>query len=595
MKRFFLLLSEPFRRSIRNKLMLAMIMLAVLPVITVSALAAEKSRQSMEDEVIETNLSTIKWTGIYLGEQFSRLNSLIYSILLNEHLSENIMETENDSLSSQFTAQRNITDMFSSVLNSANTNVISAELYVRDSGKLFRFSSDGSEIRSPEEIPVPYKELFDEKQYFMIRNDPGKPGQFEFTRSVNRFENRQAVGGVTLGVRWTYLDQTLALLNTAPNQTVLLADKNGRILYKQGSVTPTLDAGNLINLPRDQPGYVHTRNAYIFYSSVDPSGLMLVKIIPANAINHSARSTMNYGFIVGSSSIVVAIIIAVYIAYRMSRPIVMLARSMQGLGPIVGDVEPVDIQLSGRIDEIGWLETHFVNMTGRIREHIKTEYNMKLEKKTAELKALQAQINPHFLQNTLQMVGSMIYDKKPKEVYKIIKSLSSMFRYVIREPEDMCSLRIEIGHLQHYMQIQKERYGSRLAYTLIADEELLECRIPKLTLQPIVENSFFHGLDTKLGDWRIDVEVRLESGEIVIRVRDNGVGISAVRLEEIRKELADRRGLQTKGSRIGLYNVVLRIRMHFGERYGIEVEQASGGGTVVTVRIPYVQEGRDEP
>ncbi|WP_338533643.1 histidine kinase [Paenibacillus peoriae] len=594
MKRFFLLLSQPFRRSIRNKLLLAMIVLAALPVITVTGLAAENSRQSMEDEVIDMNLSNIKWTGNYLGEQFSQLNSLIYSILLNEHLSETIMGTEDDSLSSQLTAQRNITDMLSSVLYSANTNVISAELYVRDSDKLFRISSAGSEVHSPTEVPEPYKELFDEKQYFMIHTDPGKPGQFEFTRSINRFENRQVLGGVMLGVRWAYLDQTLTLLNPGPDQTVMLADGKGSILYRQGSSTYTLHETDLINLPRDQPGYVHTRNAYVFYSSVNLSGLMLVKIIPVNAINQSARLTMNYGFIVGSISIVVAILIAVYIAYRMSRPIVMLARSMQGLGPIHGDIEPVDIPVSGRIDEIGRLETHFVNMTGRIREHIKTEYNMKLEKQTAELKALQAQINPHFLQNTLQMVGGMIYDKKPKEGYKIIKSLSAMFRYVIREPENMTSLRVEIGHLEHYMQIQKERYDSRLAYTFIADEEIMECRIPKLTLQPIVENSFFHGLDTKPGDWRINVEIRHESEQIVIRVRDNGVGISTVRLEEIRKELADRGGLQTKGSRIGLYNVALRIRMHFGECYGVEVEQAPGGGMVVIVRMPYVQEGRDK-
>jgi len=595
MKRFFLLISEPFRRSIRNKLLLAMIVLASLPVIVVAGLAAENSRKSMEFEVFETNLSTIKWSGIHLGEKFSQLNSLIYSILVNEHLSDYIAGTEDNNLSNQFAAQRNITNMLSSALYSVNADVISTELYVKGSGKLFRISSNGSEISSPSEIPLPYKELFDERQYFMIRSDPGRPGQFEFTRSINRFEDRKVVGGVTLGVRWTYLDQTLALLNPSSDQTVLLANEYGDVLYQSGGVNTSLHAADLIKLPHDQPGYTYMSKAYVFYSRIDPSGLMLVKVIPASVINRSARSTMSYGYIVGGVSIVVAILIAVYTAYRMSRPIVRLSRSMQGLGPIRSNIESSNIPVSGRIDEIGWLETRFVNMTGRIREHIKTEYTMTLEKQTAELKALQAQINPHFLQNTLQMVGSMIYAKKPEEGYEIIKSLSAMFRYVIREPEEMADLRAEIGHLQHYMQIQQQRFGPRLGFTLEVDEEVMECRIPKLTLQPIVENAFFHGLDPKPGNWKIDVRIGLKDGEFVVRVRDNGVGIPLARLEAIRKELEGIGGFRTQAGRIGLYNVAMRIRMHFGEPYGVEVELSKGGGTVVTVKMPYVKEGGDQP
>ncbi len=594
MKRVFQLITEPFRRSIRNKLLLAMIVLAALPVIVVTGLAAENSRQSMENEILDTNLSSIKWTGIYLGEQFSRLNSLIYSILLNEHLNDYIAGIEDDKLSSQLATQRNITDLLRSALYSTNANVISAEIYVKDSGKLFRVSSEGSEIRSPAGNPSPYKELFDGKKYLMIRTDPGKPDQFELTRSINRFEDRQVVGGVTLGVRWAYLDQTLALLNRGPDETVLLADVNGSITYQQGDGPLLLHAAELSKLPHDQPGYMFTGDAYVFYSPIEPSGLMLMKIVPANTINQSARSTMSYGLIVGGISSAVAILIACYIAYRMSQPIVRLARYMQGLGPINSNIEPSDIPVSGRIDEIGWLETRFVNMSGRIKDHIKTEYTMTLEKQTAELKALQAQINPHFLQNTLQMIGSMIYAKKPDEGYEMIRSLSAMFRYVIREAEDMATLRAEVGHLQHYMQIQKQRYGSRLTYAFTADEEIMDCRLPKLTIQPIVENAFVHGFDHKPGQWRIDVGMSLEGKEILIRVRDNGIGISPVRLEAVRKELADCGSLRRKEGRIGLYNVASRIRIHYGEQYGVEIEQACGGGTVVTIRIPYVHERREE-
>lgn len=587
-EKLYRVLTDPFRRSIRNKLILTMIILCVLPIIAISVLAAENSRKSMESEVIDTNLSNMKWTGFYLDEKLSQLNNLIYSVLISPQLNDYMTKSEDTSLSSQFAAQKSIVDTLTSTYYSAGNHVVGIQLYLKESNKLFTINASQSDIESPIGVPSPYSELFDQKKDFVIQTSTSDQTKFEFIRSINRFENQEKLGGISLAVQWAMLDQTLTLLGPAEKYTVLIAGPDGRILYQLGTEEPSSAVQEWIERPANGVGYVRTPNEYLFYNSIEPRGLKLVKIIPASSINRSAQATMRYGFIVGAVSVGVSIMIAIFLAWRMARPIVSLARSMQGLG-LIKDTE---VPLSNRIDEIGLLETKLHNMSHRIREHIKTEYSMDLEKKTAELKALQAQINPHFLQNTLQMIGSMLFSKNPSEIYEIIKSLSDMFRYVIREPDDLASIQAEIDHLNNYMQIQNKRFSTRLRYTIEVDEDAIHCKIPKLTLQPIAENAFIHGLNQKSGDWELNVLVVKDSSEVCIVIRDNGIGMNQAQLTKLRMRLENQTGqVWTSGSRIGLSNVASRIRMHFGSAYGIKVESEPSKGTLVTVRIPFGTEG----
>ncbi|SFE15056.1 two-component system, sensor histidine kinase YesM [Paenibacillus algorifonticola] len=589
---------HPFRRSIRNKLILIMVLVSVLPIVAVTALAVDNNRKSMEAELIETNVSNMKWTSIYLGEQFSQMNSLLYSVLINPSLNEYIASEEESGSSSQFAAQRNIEDALASLLYSGNYYLSGIDLYLNRSGKLFKMNASQTQIKTLDRTPAPYEELFSQHKDFMIRNSP-EGDRFQLIRSINRFENREILGGITLEVRWAILDQTLSLLNPAKDQTVLIAGPDGEILYRMGSEAIPPEELAAIVKGGAAPGYERRQNDYVFYNTIDPMQMRLIKIIPLSAINKSAQATMHYGILVGTITVAAAILIAVLLAWRTARPIVMLARSMQGLSLIRQGDKP----LSGRMDEIGLLETKLYNMSHRIREHIKSEYSMNLEKKTAELKALQAQINPHFLQNTLQMIGSMLFSKKPAESYETIRSLSEMFRYVIREPDALASLRQELEHMNNYMVIQQQRFQSRLQYSLEVDERLLQSRIPKLTLQPVVENAFMHGLDSQAGGWKLSVKVApsiiagAEDGVgagagVTITISDNGVGISAERLREVRQRLSYADGeVWTHGERIGLGNVASRLQMHFGKAYGLTIDSEAGVGTRIAIHIPGDMQG----
>ncbi|KWX76336.1 histidine kinase [Paenibacillus riograndensis] len=576
-------LSGPFRRSIRNKLILTMIGLAVLPIVAITALAAENSRRSMEAEVISTNLSNMKWTGVYLGDQFAQLNNLIYTVLISPHLSDYLANAGEASLSSQFTAQRNITDTLTNLFYSAGNHVVGVELYLKEYNKLFTVNASQSDIESPAGIPAPYKLLFDQNKDFMITTDSADGAKFQLIRSINRFENQEKLGGISLQIRWGVLDQTLDLLGRGNEHTVLIAGADGKVLYQPWGSAPTAGILHRIAGTSETQGYFRSDHEYVFYNTIEPVGLRLVTVIPNSFINKSALATMNFGLIIGAVSVVVAILLAAVLAWRLATPIVSLARSIQGFGMM----KEREVRLSTRVDEIGLLETKLDQMSHRIREHIRTEYMISLEKKSAELKALQAQINPHFLQNTLQMIGSMLFKNSPAESYEVIRSLSDMFRYIIREPEDLAPLRAELNHLNNYMQIQQQRFAARLNYSLEVDEAALGSFIPKLSLQPIVENAFFHGLEPQEGPWELEVKVARAGEDTVIIIRDNGVGIEPDRLAELQGRLTRRSGkLWTHGERIGLSNVASRIQLHFGDSYGIQVESREGQGTTVTVTIP---------
>lgn len=589
--RWFIL---PFRRSIRNKLILIMILISVVPLIVVTILSTENTRKSMESEVIQSNITRITWTGGYLEEKFIQLNNLIYTILISNTLDEYINKMDGSTLSNQYNAQRSIIDTMTSVYYSGNNHLLGIQLYLKEKNKLFTINSMQKQISTPPQVPRLWSEVASSGMSFMIKGNESDPTKFNLIRSVNRFENKELLGSIELQVKWQMMDSALELLRSEPNYTVFIANHSGEIMYvpEHAEQAEALDrvatALKDLESTASGPGYIQTKESYIFYNTVEPWDLKLVKVIPAEYINQSAKTNLNYGLIVGIISAGLSLLIAVILAWSTSKPIVSLAKSMRGIS-IIKDREP---PLSNRMDELGFLEFKLYNMSHRLREHIKTEYSMNLEKKTAQLKALQSQINPHFLQNTLQLIGGLAFSSKPEEINELIRSLSQMFRYVIRGQNDLATIRMELDHLNNYMHIQMQRFSPRITYEVECDPEAADCRIPKLTLQPIVENAFQHGLDKKSGDWRLKVQAQRNEQGVLIIVEDNGVGMDASTLEDLQKSLhRETDQIWNIGDRIGLSNVASRIKMHFGLQYGVSVESEPGVGTRVSIQIPRMKEG----
>mgnify|MGYP000999485605 FL=1 len=243
-------------------------------------------------------------------------------------------------------------------------------------------------------------------------------------------------------------------------------------------------------------------------------------------------------------------------------------------------------------DEIGKLGEVFNEMLDRIQYLIMREYQSEILMNQAKYKALQAQVNPHFLYNTLDTMSSIAASQQCNTVSNLCKALSNIFRYSIDMKNNLSTIEKEIIHLKNYMYVMNVRMQNDIDININVDKNLLNELIPRISIQPMVENSIIHGLKDKHGDKKVSIEVKPYGEDILISVADNGIGMDAEQINH-QLEVADTDVLK-KGSSIGLTNINARVKLLFGKDYGIKVHSVKGEGSTVTLRIPRVKEGGDK-
>jgi two-component system sensor histidine kinase YesM len=237
--------------------------------------------------------------------------------------------------------------------------------------------------------------------------------------------------------------------------------------------------------------------------------------------------------------------------------------------------------------EVSMLSDSLNTMIDKINELLEQVKTEQTRLRKAEFEVLQAQINPHFLYNTLDAIVWLAEAGESKKVVSMVGSLSEFFRTSLNQGKDIITVREEIQHVGSYLEIQQVRYQDILNYEINIPETLHRYTIPKITIQPIVENALYHGIKNKRGCGKIVIDGCKEEDFFVIRISDNGIGISPERLEQVKDGIKNK--VPTQNNIYGLYNVNERIRLNFGENYGISIESTYGEGTVVSIILPYVE------
>ena len=237
------------------------------------------------------------------------------------------------------------------------------------------------------------------------------------------------------------------------------------------------------------------------------------------------------------------------------------------------------------MDEMGLLHRTFRLMVERINTLITENYANQLLIKETEFKALQAQINPHFLYNTLESINWIAKVNKQTKISSMVESLAFLLRNSISMKEEILTLGEELEVVESYVTIQKYRFDDRLIFELDVPERLLGRRLPKLTLQPLLENAIHYALEPTIGKSRIVVHAELTDDELLVSVEDDGPGMPEDTLERLRSG-----ELKARGKGIGLLNIDERIKLAFGERYGLRIESEPGRGARVIVALPRDEE-----
>ena len=394
---------------------------------------------------------------------------------------------------------------------------------------------------------------------------------------------------------WVSLDLSFSNISNHINNVGIgqrgycfLMDRMGNIMYhpQQQLLYAGLKSEDTAALAALKDGtYVEDTVIYAVTSVEESSWRVVGVSFVDELVNRSVREMI--GISAGLAGLVLAA--ALLASWILSR---MLSGPLWGLASARArgerDAAPGSYRPVGGTREVRELSQSFGHMVLRIQQLMSTVRQEEINLRKTELKALQAQINPHFLYNTLDSIAWMCERGRNADAVNMVHALARLFRISISRGHELIPIAKEIEHAESYLQIQKYRYKNQFTYEFDVDPGCLDYYCNKITLQPIIENSINHGLDLLVEEGRIQVEVLQDGEDILFRVRDNGVGMSQEQVDAIlEQDPEDRTG-------IGIRNVNDRLRIYFGAPYGLNITSELDVGTCVEIRMPKVREGEYE-
>ena len=324
---------------------------------------------------------------------------------------------------------------------------------------------------------------------------------------------------------------------------------------------------------------------FIVHTSSLTTGWTIVGIAPLQEIVAEANRIRQLIIVSVVLSIVLAITLHYLLTKRLTRPIQLLQHKMR---LTAGGYLEAKVKPRGN-DEIADLGQSFNIMVEKIKELLEQRIQEQQLLQKADLRALQAQINPHFLYNTLDSIVWIAEAGKSDGVIRIVKALSEFFRLSLNKGRDWVLIRSELAHAQSYLIIQQMRYRDILDYKIEVGEELQDYPILNMTIQPLIENSIYHGIKNKRGQGIIRIGGYVDGNSVVLTICDDGIGITAERLELLRLQIEQpiqSEDADTVQGGFGLQNVHQRLQLYFGKEYGIRLNSSEGLGTQIEVRIP---------
>lgn len=394
---------------------------------------------------------------------------------------------------------------------------------------------------------------------------------------------------------WLSLDLSFSGISSYINNVSIgqrgycfLMDEDGNIIYhpQQQLLYAGLKSEDTEALAALSDGAWADDTVIYSLNSVGDSGWRVVGVSYVDElVNRNVNEMIRLSFWLAAVVLCVALLTSLLLSKLLGRPLRGLADAMESFE---SDADHFSYRPVGGTREVQELSDSFEHMVLRIQQLMSTVREEEINLRKTELKALQAQINPHFLYNTLDSIAWMCEQGRNADAVKMVHALARLFRISISRGHELIPIAKELEHAESYLQIQMYRYKNQFTYAFDADPDCLGFYCNKITLQPIIENSINHGLDLMVEEGRIDVQVRMDGDDIVFSVRDNGVGMSEEQIEAImHSEQTDRTG-------IGIRNVNDRLRIYFGKNYGLHITSEPDVGTCVEIRMPKIREGEYE-
>ncbi|UJF32564.1 sensor histidine kinase [Paenibacillus hexagrammi] len=578
--------------SLRTKLIAMFVLLTILPLIGVGVISYQKSYTTVsEHSIASTQVTTdqlqrdidILFQDTKKFLEIGKNNSVLHFLLTQSETYEDAKD-----ILKMFQVYRETYKFSDSIINISIVNMYGKGI----SEKKGVFQAESimmknphflSLLNNPDEtliIPPVSSSIYDRLDQTEVKGHQ----LISLAAVIEQRVTHEVIGFIMIDLDASVVESFLNHTKIGETGYLYVTDDKGHPIFLPQHVTdPKMYA--TIPVMQQQKGSFIDRSTsperFIVFSTSQLTGWKIIGDAPLKEVMRDANEIKYLILISVGFSILCTIALYYFITSQVIRPIQYLKHKMRQAAS--GNLE-AKVKNNRSEDEISDLGSSFNSMLEQIRMLLAHSIREQEEIKKAELRTLQAQINPHFLYNTLDSIVWMAEAKKSEQVIDLVKALSHFFRITLSKGKDWIMLKDEIEHVRNYLTIQKMRYSDILDFELYIDEAIFTYRILKLTLQPIVENALYHGIKNKRRKGLITITGGFSpEGHILLEVIDNGIGMTPEQVLHLRSILEQ--DVQAD-SGFGIKNVHKRIRLYYGEPYGVAIESEYGHGTQITITIP---------
>ncbi|MFD0958251.1 sensor histidine kinase [Paenibacillus chungangensis] len=596
--------------GIRSKLLIIFILLSALPVLTVGIFYSYETRQTVKQQVGDFAQRLVSQQAIILSGRISELEKAINIVMHNSEMLDLLSQTTNASLIEEINRGLRIKESMELI--------VYQHLSVK-SAIWFDFNNEvkvyGEKIAGSYSDKLPqYSRYFLDNQEALksselfneIVQGNGRPfwvtglqedyNRIFLMKYLFNWKQSKPLGIIIFAIDPDKLFEFDIETDFQSIYETMTLDRDGKVFNhsEQTKLGERVNTDYWVEIQNGGSSAFTSGSDLVSYSEVN-NGWYLVSSVPVSSLMQDLTRVHRATMIIALLCIVLSITIAFLFSKHFSQRIYQLIRKMLR-------IETGDWRIQERVkgnDEISVLDRHFDRMVQRLHELIRKNYIQELKQREAELNALQFQINPHFLYNTLESINSIALVNGRDDIREISQRLGNMFRYSIHKKQNqLVRLKDELQHIENYIYLQKVRFGDSFEVHYDINKCVTNQKIVKFILQPIVENAIVHGFEHLREKGRLYVRAYQESGLLILEVQDNGSGIQEEKLREMTDQLEH--GLEVDSidrdekSGIGLSNVHQRIILTCGASYGLKISSSLHKGTCVMIRLPFYNRGGGE-
>ncbi len=578
--------------SIRSKLVLVLYIQILIPLVLVGYLSYKNSESIIKENSTDYSRDILNMIQLRLNDYMSTLTEISQDLLYEDMIYNALKRSSdvNDPLKN-FEYENSVNSHLKMVVIS-RSEIRSLCIFSED-GYIYYADDNSREAGSRNDIP--YAEILNKarlgkgKPVLYIVAENRKVKDIYMARQINDRDRFKELGLLIMHVKKEVLDEVYQGL-TGNLQNIMILSSDKELIASRNYNDSYILSDELMESINGEKGEKIDEKAGVFvsYITLKNAGWKIAAYVTLDELYKDAYKLRRNIVMLCFVSVLLLSVITTIIAVDFVSPINKLVKGMKKVQAGESDVYVQD----DRGDELGFLNKTFNEMSGEIHHLVNWVYREQLTRKEAELKALQSQINPHFLFNTLEAINWLAQLNNVPEISSTVSDLSDLMEASIGRDDRLITIEEEFTYADKYISLQKRRFGDRIELTKNVQPEVIGIKIPRLLIQPLIENAVYHGVERTRGKGLISLNASKNENCVSIEVLDNGAGMDRDELEQLNDKLdMDNdtyfKALGNKKSRsIGIENVNRRIKLFYGENYGLTIESEEGKYTKAVVTIP---------